>query len=392
MTTDPVADPHLLEPLALSAAAPDLVALERLLDGSASYLPVPAGDDAETRRLSMSLGAGEPIDASTALVIATSGTTGNPKGAMHSPASVKASIDATHRHLGGPGGWLLALPAHHIAGLQVLLRSVRAGFEPVTLDVSDGFDPATLVTAVKRMRAPRRYTSLVPTQLVKVLSDPSAIAALRDLDAVLVGAAATPLPLRERATDAGIPIVRTYGMSETCGGCVYDGQPLPGVRVRIDGSPSGRVQLGGPMVASGYRGLPDHPAFSEPGWFRTDDLGTVSSDGSLTIVGRADEAIISGGLTIVPQVVEAALLTDPAVSECAVLGLPDERLGEQVVAAVILADGSSTTVDALKAAVAQRLDKTAVPRQLFFVDELPRRGPGKVDRTALRRQLLDRSK
>jgi O-succinylbenzoic acid--CoA ligase len=142
------------------------------------------------------------------------------------------------------------------------------------------------------------------------------------------------------------------------------------------------------MVASGYRGRPDHPAFAEPGWFLTDDLGTLADDGSLSIIGRADEAISSGGLTIVPQVVEAALLTDPAVSDCAVLGLPDERLGERVVAAVVLADGSSATADELRAVVARTLDRTAVPRQLFFVDELPRRGPGKVDRTALRRRLI----
>jgi O-succinylbenzoic acid--CoA ligase len=311
---------------------------------------------------------------------------------MHSPTSVTASIDATHTYLGGPGGWLLALPAHHIAGLQVLLRAVHAGFEPVTLDVSGGFDLADLVAGVNRMRTPRRYTSLVPTQLVKVLSDSSAIAALRDVTAVLVGGAATPPSLREKAMEAGIPIVRTYGMSETCGGCVYNGNPLPGVQVRIDAEPSGRVHLGGPMVASGYRGLPDHPAFAEPGWFRTDDLGAISVAGALTILGRADEGISSGGLTIVPQVVEAALLTDPAVIDCAVLGLPDERLGEQVVAAVILADGVHASADALKATVAQQLDKTAVPRQLFFVDELPRRGPGKIDRSALRTLLLDRSK
>ena len=385
--TDPVADQRPLEPLALSAESTNIDALHRLLDGHASFLPVPTHDEAETRRLTDALGAGDPIDVDVALVVATSGTTGIPKGAMHTAASVRASIDATHEYLGGPGAWLLALPAHHIAGLQVLLRSVRAGFDPVTLDVAEGFDPAALVAGVDKLQGARRYTSLVPTQLIKVLTDPSAVAALRTVDAVLVGGAATPAPLRERAIDAGIPIVRTYGMSETCGGCVYDGRPLPGVRIRIDGSPSGRVQLGGPMVASGYRGRPDHPAFAEPGWFRTDDLGTLNVDGSLSILGRADEAISSGGLTIVPQVVEAALLTDPAVGDCAVLGLPDERLGEQVVAAIVLTAGASATAEHLQDIVATQLDKTAVPRQVFFVDDLPRRGPGKVDRSELRRQL-----
>lgn len=377
----------MLEPLPLSASAPDLDALRRVLDGSTSVLPVPMSDSTETARLTKSLGAGEPVDPDVALVIATSGTTGIPKGALHSAASLLASIDATHDRLGGPGGWLLALPPHHIAGLQVLLRSLRAGVEPVTMDVSDGFDPDVLVRALGSMSSTRRYTSLVPTQLIKVLENPSATAALADVDAVLVGGAATPAPLREKALAAGIPVVRTYGMSETCGGCVYDGAPLRGVRIRVDGDATGRVFLGGPMVASGYRGLPEHPAFAEPGWFRTDDIGTVGPDGILAIVGRADEAITSGGLTIIPQVVEAAILSDPAVGDCAVFGLPDDRLGQKVVAAVVAAPGTTPTAESVRAAVARTLDRTAAPRDVFFVDELPRRGPGKVDRAALRALL-----
>jgi o-succinylbenzoate---CoA ligase len=176
-------------------------------------------------------------------------------------------------------------------------------------------------------------------------------------------------------------------MSETCGGCVYDGTPLRGITIRIDGEAPGRINLGGPMVAAGYRGLPDHPAFTDTGWFRTDDLGQVGADGMLTVIGRADEAITTGGLTIVPQVVEAVLLSDPSISDCAVLGLPDDRLGEKVVAAVVAARGAQTSVEAVKAFAAQHLDRTAVPREVRFVDDLPRRGPGKVDRAALRTLL-----
>ncbi|GAA1460682.1 o-succinylbenzoate--CoA ligase [Williamsia maris] len=351
---------------------------------------MPAADPTETDRLAAALGAGEPIDDAVSLVVATSGTTGIPKGAMHTPATLSASAAATESFLGGPGGWLLALPPHHIAGLQVMLRSLRAGHTPVIIDVAGGFDPADLIAGIDAMSGPHRYTSLVPTQLIKTLDDPSATAALREVDAVLVGGAATPALLQQRAIDAGIPIVRTYGMSETCGGCVYDGVALDGVRIRLaDPNPDGigRVVLSGPVVALGYRNLPDHPAFTTPGEYRTDDLGRLDDAGVLSIVGRADEAISTGGLTVVPQVVEAVILSDPTVAECAVLGLPDERLGERVVAVVVAASGAVVTTERVRAVAAEQLDRTAVPREVFVVDELPRRGPGKVDRAALRRTL-----
>ncbi|WP_068277796.1 o-succinylbenzoate--CoA ligase [Aldersonia kunmingensis] len=361
-----------------------LPTLRDVLDGTGpAVLPVPADDPRETERLASALRPGEPIDDEIAVVVATSGTTGVPKGAQLSAAALRASGSATHSFLGGPGGWLLALPAHHIAGLQVLLRSVLAGTEPVVLDVSGGFDPADLVPGIERMTGPRRYTSLVPTQLVKALDDPAATAALADLDAVLLGGAATPVPLRERAEAAGITIVRTYGMSETCGGCVYNGIPLDGVRVRI--AEDGRVLLGGTVLATSYRGLPDHPAFAQPGWFRTDDAGAVQ-DGVLSVLGRLDEAISTGGLTVVPQVVEAVLTTHPGVRECAIVGLPDARLGERVVAAVV-PTGTPPTLDELRKHVTDQLDPTAAPRELQLLDALPLRGPGKVDRVALRAAL-----
>ncbi|MGW0183352.1 o-succinylbenzoate--CoA ligase, partial [Nocardia sp. NPDC003345] len=312
--------------------------LRQVLDGSgsAAWLPVPTSDRREARRLGDALAPGEPIEDDIALVVTTSGTTGVPKGAMLTAAALRASGDATHERLGGPGSWLLALPTHHIAGLQVLLRSLLAGTEPTVVDVSGGFLPEALAGAIAGMRGERRYTSLVPTQLIKVLEAPAATAALAELDAVLIGGAATPAPVYERARDAGINIVRTYGMSETCGGCVYDGVPLTGARVRIDG---GRIVLGGDMIAAGYRNMPEHPAFAEPGWFRTDDAGEFQ-DGVLRVRGRLDEAISTGGLLVIPQVVEAVLATHPAVAECVVLGLPDERLGQRVAVAVVPVPGT----------------------------------------------------
>lgn len=363
--------------------------LRQVLDGSgsAAWLPVPASDRREARRLGDALAPGEPIADDIALVVTTSGTTGVPKGAMLTAAALRASGDATHERLGGPGSWLLALPTHHIAGLQVLLRSLLAGTEPTVVDVSGGFLPEALAGAIAGMRGERRYTSLVPTQLIKVLETPDATAALAELDAVLIGGAATPSPVYERARDAGINVVRTYGMSETCGGCVYDGIPLTGARVRIEDD---RILLGGEMLATGYRNMPDHPAFAEPGWFRTDDAG-VLQDGVLRVLGRLDEAISTGGLLVIPQVVEAVLATHPAVSECVVLGLPDDRLGQRVALAVVAVPGSAPTLDELREHVLAELDAVAAPRELTLVDDIPLLGPGKPDRSALRRYLLAES-
>ncbi|MFF3567046.1 o-succinylbenzoate--CoA ligase [Nocardia jiangxiensis] len=373
-------------PMPTGAAVGDVLPhLRDALAGSGpAWLPVPGGDRRETTRLSSALGPGESIDDDVALVVTTSGTTGVPKGAMLTAAALRASGEATHERLGGPGQWLLALPTHHIAGLQVLMRAIQAGTEPAVLDVSDGFLPGGLASAIAGMTGERRYTSLVPTQLIKALDDPECAAALATLDAILVGGAATPRPVLDRAQAAGITVVRTYGSSETCGGCVYDGVPLTGMQVRIR---DGRVLLGGAMLAKGYRGIPDHPAFAEPGWFRTDDAGTFT-DGVLTITGRLDEAITTGGLLVIPQVVEAVLAHHPAIAECVVLGLPDERLGQRVAVVVVPTPGATPTLEEIRDFVIAELDTTAAPRELALVEEIPMRGPGKPNRAALRERLL----
>jgi o-succinylbenzoate---CoA ligase len=329
---------------------------------------------------------GEDVDDDIALVVTTSGTTGAPKGALLSAAALAASASATHDRLGGPGSWLLALPPHHIAGLQVLVRSVLAGTVPVELDVSAGFDIAQLPSTVSKLGSGRRYASLVATQLAKALSDPAATAALGELDAVLIGGGPAPQPILDAAATAGITVIRTYGMSETAGGCVYDGVPLDGVRL----SPlaDGRIVIGGATLAKGYRNPVEPDPFAEPGWFRTDDVGTVDNAGILTVLGRVDDAISTGGLTVLPQPVEAALRTHPAVSDTAVFGLPDNRLGQRVVAAVVVSDDCAPpTLDALRAHVTRTLDATAAPRELHILDALPRRGIGKVDRAELVRRF-----
>ncbi len=329
---------------------------------------------------------GEPIDDGIALVVTTSGTTGAPKGALLTAAALRASASATHRRLGGPGRWLLALPPDHIAGVQVLVRSALAGTTPVELDVSSGLTVADLPAAVTELGPGRRYTSLVATQLAKALTDPAATAALAELDAVLIGGGPAPRPLLDLAVTAGVSVVRTYGMSETAGGCVYDGVPLDGVQVRL--AADSRIVLGGDTIAVGYRNPVDSDPFAEPGWFVTNDYGAVDGSGVLSVFGRADDAISSGGLTVLPQLVETALSTHPALSECAVFGVADDRLGQRVVAAVVLADGcAAPTVAALRSHVAQTLDATAAPREVHVVDALPMRGIGKVDRRGLARRF-----
>jgi O-succinylbenzoic acid--CoA ligase len=366
-------------------------ALERVLDGrDPALVAVPADNDPALHALRVGLRVGDAIDDEVALVAVTSGTSRTaPKGALLTAAALTASASATHDRLGGPGSWLLALPPYHIAGLQVLVRSVLAGSVPVELDVTNasrGFDVTELPGAVRRLGTGRRYTSLVAAQLAKALSDPAAAAALAELDAVLLGGGPGPRPILDAAAAAGIAVVRTYGMSETAGGCVYDGVPLAGVVLRVPAD--GRIVIGGATLAKGYRNPIDPDPFAEPGWFRTDDLGAVNEAGVLTVLGRADDAISTGGLTVLPQPVEAALGTHPAIGDCAVFGLADDRLGQRVVAAIVVRDGSEApTLEALRTHVARTLDATAAPRELHIVEALPRRGIGKVDRMALVRRF-----
>jgi O-succinylbenzoic acid--CoA ligase len=350
-----------------------------LAGGGGAVLALPADDARQSSLLTTSLRAGEPIDDDVAVVVSTSGTTGVPKGAMLTASALTASAEATHRRLGGPGRWLLALPAYHVAGLQVLVRSVIADTTPVAVPAR--FDGAELASAVASLGSARRYASLVAAQLDKALQDPAAAAALASLNAVLIGGGPMPEGVAERASAAGVSVVRTYGMSETAGGCVYDGVALDGVRVRID---DGRVMLGGATLAKGYRNPVEPDPFEEPGWFRTDDVGVVDDSGVLRVLGRVDDAISTGGLTVLPQLVEAALATHPAVADSAVFGVADERLGQRVVAAVVVAAGRpAPTLSELRAHVAAALSSTAAPCVLHLVDELPRRGIGKVDRREL---------
>jgi O-succinylbenzoic acid--CoA ligase len=304
------------------------------------------------------------------LVIETSGSTGRAKRVLLSRDAMRASALATQERLGGPGQWVLNLPPTHVAGVQVLYRSVVAGTEPVITD--------DVVKAREQVVEERSFLSLVPTQLHRLLGMTNAVAALAAFDTVLVGGAAFDPLLRSRAEGEGIRVVSTYGMSETCGGCVYDGQPLAGVDVRID---DGHVLLRGPVLFDGYE---DDPELTEAtlrhGWLVTHDLGEIDSDGRLRITGRDDDMVTSGGVKVPAPAVADRICAHPSIRTAEVLGVPDEKWGERVVAFVV----GDLELDMLRDWVAAECPRSWAPRQLVPVEELPLLPNGKVDRMALR--------
>lgn len=367
-------------------AARMVQALAAALAGGPAVLPIdPAAPEAVRAGARLDL----PIDDDIALLVPTSGSTGGPKVVELSAAALRASAAATHELLGGPGRWLLALPLTHVAGIQVLARSALAGLDPVALDLRDGFRPELLIDGLAALGPGRRYLSLVPTQLHRVLDSPAATAALASADGLLLGGAAASDAVLARARAAGVTVITTYGMSETAGGCIYDGRPLPGAGFRIRAD-DGRIQLSGPMLARGYRGRPEESAqaFAD-GWFTTSDLGAVRADGRLRVLGRADDVVVTGGEKVVLGAVEASVAEHPAVREAAAVAVPDPEWGERIVAWVIPAQPADAAapdelIAAVRAHVRADLGKAAAPREVRVVAELPRLPLGKVDRGALR--------
>ncbi|WP_214407050.1 o-succinylbenzoate--CoA ligase [Pseudonocardia lacus] len=316
----------------------------------------------------------------TAVVIATSGSTGVPKLVVLSTTALTASARATERRLGGPARWLLALPAEHVAGVQVVVRALVAGAPPRVQDLRDGFRADDFAAATAGLGAGARCTSLVPTQLARLLdAGGAALDALRSYTAILVGGAALDARLRDRALAADVRIVTTYGMSETAGGCVYDGVPLDGVDVDL--ADDGRILLGGATLATGYLGRPDDPAFTG-GRFRTGDLGRWR-DGRLEVLGRADDVINTGAEKVAPAAVERVLAAQPGVRAACVVGVPDPEWGQVVGAAVQLDPGAEAAERGWRDAVRAELGRAAVPRVLRVVPDLPLRGIGKPDRAAV---------
>ena len=325
------------------------------------------------------LDAGAPgVAADTAVVIATSGSTGAAKGVELSAAVLRAAATASLRRIGAAPGerWLCCLPTFHIAGLGVLVRSLVSGTDPVIVARAD---PRLLAAGGCA------HVSLVPTQLRRLLAAGCGPGSLRT---VLLGGAAAGGDLLPAACAAGWPVVTTYGMSETCGGCVYDGLPLDGVSA-VPGR-DGRIEIRGPVLFSGYRLDPAMTAQAlAGGTFRTADLGYLGPDGRLVIRGRADDVINTGGEKVVPGEVEAVLGTSPGVADVVVVGVPDAEWGEQVAAFVVAADPARPpAADRLRGIVRQALSAHAVPKKVFVMPVFPLLPSGKPDRAALRASVL----
>jgi len=371
---DPAADGY--EEAVLGTLLP---ALSAALAGTAPLAVLPAGPAALVEAARGLLRPGEPLEPGTDLVIVTSGSTGRGRAVLLPASALHASGTATHERLGGAGSWLLTLPVTAIAGVQVLCRSVLAGTRPTVLGPGE-----PLSAALDRMPGGRRYTSLVPTQLRRRLdAEPDA---LRAFDAILVGGYAVDASLLARAREAGVAVVTTYGMTETAGGCVYDGRPLDGVEVRVV---DGGVELAGPGLALGYRGDPEGTAEAfRDGWFATQDAGSIGPDGRLTVTGRRDDVVISGGVNVAPAAVEAVLREHPAVIDAVVFGRADDEWGQRVVAAVVPAPGADPGLADLRPWVAERLGAPAAPRELHLVDAVPLLHTGKPDRRGVADAVL----
>lgn len=323
----------------------------------------------------VSLPGGVPVPDDVAVVVPTSGSTGAPKGVMLTRAALEASVTAGLERTGADPEvpWVCCMPVSHVGGILVLLRAMVTG-TPALLH--DGFDPERIAAIEQPV-----HLAVVPTMLRRLLeagADPSRWAT------VLVGGARTPEDLASRVPGATL----TYGMTETAGGCVYDGVPLDGVTV--DTTTEGRLRIAGPTLMEGYRTVPG----SSVGVglvddaFVTADVGEVDDDGRVTVLGRADDVIVTGGEKVVAAQVARRLEEHPAIVEAEVVGVPDPEWGQRAVAVVVPAQvGAVLSLAILRSFVADAMPRYAAPKDLVVVNTLPRLPNGKVDRRALQRAI-----
>lgn len=317
-----------------------------------------------------------PIDPDVGIVVATSGTGGTPKLVEHTRNAVAAAVEGSRRILGGEDDdpWVACLSPAHVGGLLVFLRGALLG---APIAVVDRFDPARLVAEAP----PGAGVALVPAMLRRLIE---VGADLSRFGVLLLGGGDVPPELRSAAESHGGRVVSTYGLTESCGGVVYDGVPFEGTRVRIGGDD--RIELRGPTIMEGYRHDPaaTGATFTVDGWFLTADAGALDDDGRLHVSGRLDEAIRTGAETVWPDEVERALQQHPKVADVAIAGRPHPEWGQQVVAFVVPATiDDPPTLDELRDHASERVARHKTPRELVLVADLPRTGSGKIRRSEL---------
>jgi len=388
---------RLLEiPAGPAGAAALLPPLADALAGVGDALALaPAGTDEYAERIRSAVGFANDstptvVDPDIALVLSTSGSLGHPKGVLLPAAALLASAHATHAFLDGPGSWLLAVPVTSVAGVQVLVRSLVAQTEPVTMSSiggGGGFDPAEFADKAWALDPSLpAYCSLVPTQIARILEHPAATSALQGFDAVLIGGARLPESLAVKLDDAYVQWYSTYGMTETSGGIFYNGTALDGAHVRlidVDESGAGRIVLDGPMIARGY--LNDRQASALAfidGAHLTSDLGRIV-DGRLEVIGRLDDVVQVGGINVALAAIEEILQRH--CKEAAVLAEPDDTWGSAITAYVC---EPQLPADEYLAEVEAILGRAARPRSVVEVPSIPHSPNGKPDRDALRRAAI----
>lgn len=369
---------------------PALAALAAALRGEGPAVELSAGEDGSPLVHLVETGVED-----AAVVVRTSGSTGTPKATVLTLDALAASSMATALALKGEGQWLLALPVQYVAGVQVLVRSLFAGTRPWAMDMSGGFTPEAFTAAALELTDEVRFTSLVPTQLQRLLDAPSAgtLAVLRRFNGILLGGGPASPALLAAARDAGVRVVTTYGSAETCGGCVYDGVPLDGVEVKL--AEDGRILLGGATIAAGYLDAPEltAEAFVEDGgvrWYRTNDLGELDDAGRLTVLGRADDVVITGGVKVSAAHVQAELERLDGVRAAFVAGVPSAEWGQALAAYVALADSSPQGIEGFMAEASWAPPLGAMaPKTVLAAGDLLMLPNGKPDRLSMTVRLTE---
>lgn len=367
--------------------------LRAALDGTGPAVGlVPAGASSAASAVRSALRADQPVAADTAVVVATSGSTGSPAGVELSRSALWAAADGLADLAGGGRGWrwLTGLPLHSVGGLMTVVRSLRAGEEPLAggwLGGAQSFSAESFRTASAQLFADPvtgggagSAVSLVPAMLARLLVG-DALEALRGYDLVLIGGSATPTGQLTAARAQGVRVVSSYGMTETCGGVVFDGVPV--ATAQVD-AVAGRLRIAGPMVARGYRDgrAPERWGETPTGQptFLTSDLGWLDNKGSVRVTGRMDDVVAVGGVNVSLGAIEGTL--GARARAAAVVAVADQTWGARVVAFLVAPELPAAE---LAEAIRDQLGAAAVPREWRELAALPELSGGKIDRVTLRR-------